>query len=226
MSDQQVYRFLESGALGTEAPVILEVGCALFEDTKMLSNMYPKGRIFAFEPDPRNLYRIKGKDKNTNVTLIEAAIGDHDGEATFHLSDGVPPPNWGFDKKVMPTWTYSSSLKKPVEHLKEYPWCKFDKTAKVKVMKLDTFGDAHKIDKVDFLWADVQGAEDQMIAGGQKLLARTHFVFTEFSDRQLYEGQIGLDQILKSMPGGPDAWNVRAKLKYDVLLENKHFAAK
>lgn len=49
------------------------------------------GKIIAFEPVPRNISYFRKNmelNKRTNVTLIEAAIGNHDGYTTFKEGNG------------------------------------------------------------------------------------------------------------------------------------------
>ncbi len=111
----------------------------------------------------------------------------------------------------------SSSLKKPVKHLEMAPWVKFDTKVKVKVVTLDTFAATEGLAAIDFIWADVQGAEDQMIAGGQKALATTSYLYTEYSDVEVYQGQINLKQIVERLPG---KWEVLEDFGDDVLLRN------
>jgi 2-O-methyltransferase len=208
-----VFEFLTGGTLARDAPlVIFEVGAHLCQDSLALREIFPKAAMFVFEPDPRNVYQIARQGLGKRFTFIDAAVGDRDGKATFHLSGGQPP---GAPPHI---WTQSSSLKKPVEHLQEYPWCTFDRDATVRIVRLDTFVAERSIDRIDFLWADVQGAEDELIAGGQKALANTRYLYTEFSDRELYAGQISLQQILERLPG---PWEVLEQFAYDVLLVNR-----
>lgn len=218
---RDVGEFIMSGALPFDAAhTIIEIGAHVGSDSRQLRRFFPNATIYCFEPDPRNTYAFRKAGLDGVVNLVEAAIGDIDGESMMHLSTGAPlkrDPN-------LPSnlWTYSSSLKKPVEHLKQFPWVKFGAQAKVKVMRLDTFVQARGIERIDFLWADVQGAEDQMIAGGQRALARTRYLYTEYADRELYQGQIPLSEILKRLPG---EWEVLGHFPEDVLLRNTAFAS-
>jgi 2-O-methyltransferase len=201
-----------------EQPVIFELGAHYGFDTLELRRLFPGAKIYAFEPDPRNLYRLKqlvGK----SVTIVPAAVGDNDCKATFHLSSGEPPKG---DPHYIPSspkepWSYSSSLKEPVKHLTDVPWVKFDRTATVDVMRLDTFCQKNGVGDIDFIWADIQGAEDLMIAGGQATLARTSYLYTEYADDEVYKGQISLAEIVKRLPG---KWEVLVDFEMDALLRN------
>jgi hypothetical protein len=74
---------------------------------------------------------------------------------------------------------------------------------------------------VDFNWADIQGAEGEMVRGGHDLLRRTRYLFTEYSDEELYEGQATLDELLALLPD----YRVVELWPDDVLLENRAFTA-
>lgn len=218
----RIYARLGAGLLGDRADLtILEIGCADGDDTSKLVQMFPRAKFYCFEPDPRNIYWLKQDRAERFVTLIEAAVSDIDGTALFNLSSGRGP---GAVTGPKGEWTYSSSLKKPTGHLKEFPWCKFQKTAKVKTVRLDSFAREHGVADVDFIWMDVQGAEDLVIAGGAATLARTRYLFTEADDGGLYEGQLGGDAIIDRLPGGRDGWEVLEKFDFDVLLRNRAMA--
>ena len=73
-----------------------------------------------------------------------------------------------------------------------------------------------KIESIDFIWADVQGAEENLILGGRETINKSHYFYTEYSDRELYEGQVGLDWILNALPN----FEVVERFSDDVLLRN------
>lgn len=219
----EIYGLLPNLLANIPEPTIIEVGCHMGEDTLEMFRLFPHAKIIAFEPDPRSVAQLHARGFSKIATLVEAAVGAEDGSATFRLSSGSPPKNdSAFDPKYRNhPWTASSSLKAPKEHLKQFPWVKFDLTAKVKVMRLDTYFEQAKLDRVDFMWADVQGAEDLLIAGGQQTLARTRYFYTEFYDQELYEGQIDLRTIQSRLPG---KWSLLARWDNDVLFKNEAMA--
>jgi FkbM family methyltransferase len=215
----EVHQFLRSGMFDAQGEhTFLEVGAHIAIDTFELRRAFPRARIYAFEPDPRNIYTIKNVGVEKFFTLVEAAVSDVDGETTLYLSGGAPP---GSPRQVVQTgWTQSSSIKKPDQVTKVYPWMNFSRTAKVRTIRLDTFKRERAIDVVDFIWADVQGAERELILGGQETLARTRFLFTEFGFERLYEGEIGKDELIALLPG---SWTVMRTWTWDVLLKNNAF---
>jgi FkbM family methyltransferase len=180
--------------------VFLELGAHRGDDTAWLAEI-PGVNIHAFEPDPRNNQEPRG-----NVTLHRAAIADYDGLGSLILSD----QGWG------QLWTHSSSIKTPKNHLLRYP-VTFGEEVEVQTVTLDSFCQRQGLERIDFIWADIQGAEGEMIRGGKQTLAQTRYLYTEYSDDELYENQITLRDILKSLP----EFRVLELWEEDVLLENR-----
>ncbi len=141
---------------------------------------------------------------DSRAVLYPIALGDRNGISTFYQSSTI----------------YSSSLKKPnVERLnKEWPTIKLQKILEVKSMKLDTFCDAHNVDRIDFVWADVQGAEDLLIKGGTRSLTnRIKYFYTEYSNIQYYQNEPDFNKILQLLGSN---WKIVKKYQSDVLLKN------
>ena len=113
-------------------------------------------------------------------------------------------------------WTHSSSIKRPKNHLQRYP-VTFGGSVDVQLVTLDSFHRRERLDIVDFVWADIQGAEGEMVRGGLETLARTRYLYTEYSDDELYEGQATLAEILELLPN----FRVLELWPGDVLLENR-----
>ena len=70
---------------------------------------------------------------------------------------------------------------------------------------------------IDLIWADVQGAEGDLIEGGRQALARTRYFYTEYDDQELYEGQIPLAKLLSLLP----EFEIVPRYRWDVLLRNR-----
>lgn len=169
-----------------ETPIIFEVGCNNGEDTVRLVTMFKSPVIHCFEPDEITYGQLLENVKPYGGKIIpnQLAISDTDGEITFMVANN----------------SLSSSVKKPVKHLDVYPTVKFNTTKRVKSMRLDTYAKQHNISYCDFLWMDVQGAEDLVISGGKEFFKHTKYLYTEFSNIELYEGALGKEGILNLLP--------------------------
>jgi FkbM family methyltransferase len=137
--------------------------------------------------------------------LIEAAISDIDGKTILHISSGWPVhiPRLirvsGLAKYYALTvsayrnmlgkhkeWDASSSIKKSISYSKNYPWLTFNKALEVKTLKLDTFIKENDINFIDFIWMDIQGAEEEAFEGACHTLSRTKYLYTEYGEVSCY----------------------------------------
>jgi len=206
------------GLLGKDDPIILEIGCNDGSHTLEFLRLFKNSKVFAFEPDPRALESFSRNVKDSRAKLFDLAISDADGATEFYVSGGMPSPEW---KELRPKgWDLSGSIKKPKGHLEMHPWCTFNESIVVKTKRLDTWCREEGIEAIDFIWADVQGAEENLIRGGKEALHRTRYFYTEYSNQELYEGQIGLNGILKLLPD----FEILCRFSADVLLTNKRWS--
>lgn len=133
--------------------------------------------VIAYEPMLVD-YKLHPK-----VILNQCAISNYDGYVTFYPSENE----------------CSGSIHKPKNHLKIWPHVKFGNPKKVKCHKLDTVI-PFTLD-IDLIFADVNGAESELIEGAAETLKRTKYLFLEVSNKELYTGQKTMDQILGMLPG-------------------------
>ena len=208
--------------LGPAPNVILEIGANHGMHTKLFLGSFPTARIHAFEPDPRAIDAFRRQITDRRATLHELAIGATNGRAQFHMSSGLPPDAPTDVKSEYPKgWDQSGSLRAPKTHKEKWPWCKFQRTINVEVRTLDAWSRKHEPGQIDFIWADTQGAEADLIAGGRETLARTRYFYTECFEDELYEGAPNLSALLDLLPG----FEIVKRYESDVLLRNSAMAA-
>lgn len=199
-------------------PTILEVGANIGAESRRFAEWFPYAQVFAFEPDPRPLRTFHAQPPHPRIHMEQLALGRHEGKATFFQSGGVPPatPLDVIAEHHSEGWHQSGSLREPKDHLQQFPWVKFDSTIEVEVMTLDRWAEEKKIKLIDFIWADVQGAEADLIAGGATMLRQTRYFYTEFSATELYEGAMNADQIGALLPD----FEIVEIFQHDVLFRN------
>lgn len=195
-----IRQWLQARFGGPGRKTFLELGAHTGTDTVWLAKL-PGVTLHALEPDPRNV-----PPPHPNVFVHRLAIAERDGRVPFLLSR----EGWGKE------WTYSSSIRAPKNHLRWYP-VTFGPTIEVEAVSLDSLVDRFGLGPIDFIWADIQGAEGDMIRGGSRALARTRYLYTEYSDDELYEGQPSLAEIKALLPD----FSVIELWPGDVLLENR-----
>lgn len=152
-------------------PFILDVGCYDGKDSKELSDALDCD-VHCFEPDPlsQDLFKLN-HENNRRLHLYPYALTNVDGMIDFHQSNHPQ----------------SNSIREPKEHVNIFPGVLFDEVIKVKSMRLDTWCQA--IPTIDFIWADVNGGEEDFIRGGLNALSHTRYLYIELSNKELYEGQ-------------------------------------
>ena len=201
--------------IGKHNPVILEIGANCGQSTVTFIEQMPNATIYCFEPDPRAIAKFKQLIQHPTVYLIEAAVGADSGFVMFNQSSGA--------EHIDPSgWDHSGSIRKPKTHLQAFPGVKFEKQIPVPLIKLDNWIQEHRIGTIDFIWADVQGAESDLILGSIDTLRKTRYFYTEYSDDEQYEGQINLQTltILLSEIG----FEVLYKYRNDVIFQNSKVA--
>lgn len=199
--------------VGRPDAVVLELGANRGSETAMFLRIFPHGRVYSFEPDPRAIGYWKGHNFPPRAVLTEAAVGNQDGTVRFHQSGGR-------EDKHPQGWDQSGSIKAPKTHLQHWPTVTFEREIEVPIVKLDTWLEGRGIDRIDFLWADVQGAEGDVVAGGRRALAMTRYFYTEYTDKEWYEGQLTLAAIAALLPD----FDLVARYPMDALFRNRTLA--
>ena len=198
----QIQQMLEK-----EHPILFDVGANCGQTTIEFIQHMPNADIYCFEPDPRAIRKFKILVNSPKVELIEVAVGAENGTILFHQSSGA--------EHIDPQgWDHSGSIRKPKSHLEIWPWVRFEKDILVPMIRLDDWTDQRAIGPIDFIWADVQGAESDLVMGALKTLERTRFFYTEFSDQEWYEGQINFDTLCSLLPN----FSILHKFENDALF--------
>lgn len=104
---------------------------------------------YAFEPtlEMRNVIEEHSKMNGGKINVIPMAVSDKDGEVTFNIAEDDDGSN-----------TISTRLGKVKEQ------------RTVKCISIDSFVKQQKLQRVDFIKADIEGAERKMIEGAKKTL--------------------------------------------------------
>lgn len=180
-----------------ENVVLVEIGSANGIDTLEFVETFSDTQfeLYAFEPDKRNIKEFKKRLPFYNVHLFEGAVGNVDGEVDWYTSTK--------SKTTQEELIYSSSLRAPSGDLYDI-WPQFKDAfvkGKMNSIRLDTFVENNNIGSIDFVWLDCQGAEDIVIEGGRNTFEnKVKFLYTEYSNREIYQGEKGLEQILALLP--------------------------
>jgi FkbM family methyltransferase len=110
-----------------------------------------KGRIYALEPQPAAAAQIRALNLKC-CDVVELALGEHPGSATFYTSGPLDSMGSLFDR-------HDSSVR-------ERTYKSFD----VEVVRLDDFVQMRGIERIDFMKMDLEGAEYQALKGAAECL--------------------------------------------------------
>jgi len=194
---------------GIEHPVIVELGAHCGEDATWIMPLCRERPTYVMvEPDINNCLTIR--HEHPEMPIVAAAISDHDGHGDFFTAINHKAKNRA-----------SGSIKHPTGHLEHFPEVEFHAPVTVAYMTLDTLAVRQDLSRIDLLWVDIQGAERDMIAGGQRTLARTRYMMIEAEPEvELYEGQALKPELIALLPG----WEVIEDFGYNLLMRNTRCA--
>lgn len=175
----------------SDALVIVDAGACEGEDSIRYGRFFPNATIYSFEPHPGNIGKFRRNLEefpNPKIHLVEKALADKPGKMKLFESSGRPEgveaeAEWDFGNK-------SHSLLEPGKLGVYYPWLKFSSTVDVDVTTLADFAKTNKVQHIDLLHADVQGAEKLLLEGAGDLLPRISTIWIEASNVALYKNQV------------------------------------
>jgi len=218
-----IFEHFNNAILQSNKPIVYEFGaCDGYHTNELLNILSTLGNPFiyhAFEPVESLISRIEANCKKHIglFSLHNYAVGSvNEIDKKLYKSDGK--------------YYGSSSIRKPKKVFDFWKDMSFEEHT-CDVITFDShikdFGLSDSI--IDFVWSDIQGAEIDLIKGGQESFKNVRYFFTEFNTEELYEGQIyNKDQLLKLLPNFEiieeyyEIYDDGTKYLNDVLLKNKN----
>jgi len=179
-------------------PTILEIGAHNGADSLRMLYYFEEGKIYSFEPDPRNITVHKKYVNNERCELFPIALSSNDSEMPFFLPTSrnvkkVPyKHSWLSEEDYILTENSAScSLKK--SNRKD-----FENKSEiiVKTEKLDTWISDKNIHYIDLIWMDVQGSERDVLLGAINTLPRVSYIWTEYGEKE-YDDAMGRDDTIE-----------------------------
>jgi len=169
----------------SEEITIFDIGSRDCMQSIELYNKIPNSKIFAFECNPNTLplCRKNIKDYDSRIKLIEGAVSDYDGEITFYPIDQEKTITSWKDGNPGASSLFKSNGKYTYEKYVQYE-------IKTNCHRLDTIMKKYNIDKVDFIWMDLQGAELLALKSLGDKLKDVKYIYTEVSYKEIYSGQV------------------------------------
>jgi FkbM family methyltransferase len=172
-----------------EGDVVFEVGAFDGRDAVRYAELFPRAKVYAFEPVPESFALLQEKARQTaSIVPINVALSDHVGTASFHLSN----------------WVDASSLLRPAVTGSTFDkYQESHRTIAVSVDSIDATCERLGIDHIDLLKIDAQGAELRILKGAAKTLSKRkiRLIYVEVQFMECYEGAARFDQVMSELIG-------------------------
>jgi len=157
---------------------VFDIGANVGYYTVLASKLVgKKGRVYAFEPDPRNLELLKRNlmiNQCTNVDVIPFVVGESVGST--YLRQDLSNPG-------------ESSVSENGRN-----------SIFVNSISIDTFVNQKKIKRIDVIKVDVEGAEVDVIKGGRETLGTQNVkVFIEANQKALSIFGYGIKDLISGL---------------------------
>ena len=160
-------------------PIIVEAGAQFGEDTQWMSQAWPEGHIYAFEPTPASFVELqKVASQLHNITAVHLALSNKKGEFPFYVAGGT------------------SSLLKPQDSFNaDYFHTDIDHPIRVPVVLLDEWAHENNVSAIDFMWLDMEGSELNALQGGINILKTVKLIYTEVNLQHFWENCVMYDEL-------------------------------
>lgn len=156
-----------------ENPIVVEAGAHKGRDTIKMLKLWPNGTFYCFEPSPNIFAQLtQNTGEYPNIHRYPYALSHYNGTAIFHVSSGRSDA--------------ASSLLSPLEYSIDHPDTIFTDIT-VETITLDTWANHNNIQKIDFMWLDMQGTELSMLQAGTNILQTVTAICSEVNLTHRYE---------------------------------------
>ena len=142
------------------APVIFDVGAHIGQVASDYRRLFPEATIHAFEPFPASSAQLKERFRDDQRVFVhELAVSDSCAILNFN-SNAVSATNslLNTDSRANENWGAGTVVT--------------DRKVQVMSTTIDSFCDQYKIEAIDILKLDIQGAELAALRGAANMLSR------------------------------------------------------
>lgn len=166
---------------------VIDVGANDGAFAAFLARHFRPDTTYVFEPLPRCRADLEARAATIpNLKIIPVALSDHSGREPF------------FENSYHSS---SSLLRVGAVHKEAFPQTAGETPTVVEVARLDDVLEAQPLEPDIFIKIDVQGVEDAVIRGGQRVLGRAKCVLVEMSFVLMYEGQPLFEEVHHLLEG-------------------------
>jgi FkbM family methyltransferase len=162
---------------------ILDIGANVGQFASEIHRLIPDATLYSFEP-LADCYQklVKAMEHAEKFRAFNLALGDRNGREQIYRNNYTP----------------SSSLL-PMDDLltQSFPFAATATPQEIEIRRLDDLADELAVIEPILMKIDVQGMEDKVLLGGERVLACTSILIVETSFTELYKGQALFDHIYR-----------------------------
>ena len=168
--------------------IIFDVGAHQGETALIYHGLFPKSKIYSFEPFNESFNILNDIAQNRpRIIPINLGLSNKKGTLDFNVNQGSPTNSiFKFSNQASQTWGISLQNKS---------------LTKIKFTTLDEFCLKNKIEKIDLLKVDVQGAEYLVLMGSEDFIKKKLIksILIEIIIGDTYENQKSIGYYLNYM---------------------------
>ena len=154
---------------------VLDVGANEGQFAKKIRELAPGAFIYSFEPLPEVFEALKaGFEGDTKFKAFPYGLGQQEESIDIYLNDYTPS---------------SSILAMAQKHEENFPETQNKRVVQINLKRLDDLMRSEKTAGPFLLKIDVQGFEENVIAGAPETIAKADVILIELSFVKLYENQ-------------------------------------
>ncbi len=172
--------------LGLRPGHVIDAGANIGQFAASALYTFPSARVDSFEPLPDAISSLKQlAHRQPRLHVYPVALGASSGTATLHVN----------------AHSHSSSLRSLTsQHLRAFPHALEHGTVECRIGTLDdVYYDRDFSSDSVLLKLDVQGAESDVLKGGQRTLRQVSHIMCEAAVVELYEGELTLPHLVELM---------------------------
>lgn len=183
--EEETYRIV-SVLVGRPNPVVIDGGAHLGDMAERFGALLPRTEFHCFEPDPMLGETLARKFAgNPQVHVVQAALGDVAGNATFNINVSRPT------NSLLPS---AETLQPDLKQL-----CTLVERIEVNVTTIDEYCRENLIEHVDVIKLDLQGYDYLALKGAAATLEKATVVLVEVLFKEFYQGCHLFPDVLRLM---------------------------
>jgi FkbM family methyltransferase len=163
-----------------DGAVIFDVGAHTGAISKTYRELFPNAVIHAFEPTPSGADRLRTTFASDHLFHVhEVALSDSVGEQEFHINEsGSANSLLSTDSAVPTQWSSQQKATRKIA---------------VRTATIDALCAANGISRIDALKIDVQGSENKVLRGAQRML-NSHAIKSVYVEMIVAPSYVGQSQ--------------------------------